>query len=84
MVVYIGGLLFNHYEQEYIKAAIKAIYLGLTLPNHKDLTGALLIGKYTTFLIITIKNSILTYRQITTRLFKTASSLIFLLVLHLI
>ena len=61
IAVYIGGLLFNHYEQEYIKAAIKATYLRLTLPNYKDLIGVLLIGKYTTFLVITIENSILTY-----------------------
>jgi hypothetical protein len=60
------------------------MYLGLTLPNRKDLIGVLLIGKYTTFLVITIENSILTYRQITIRLFKTASSLIFLLVPYLI
>ena len=55
MAVYIGGLLFNYYEQEYIKAAIKATHLGLILPNRKDFTGVLLIGKYTIFLVITIK-----------------------------
>ena len=79
-----GGLPFNYYQQEYIKAAIKATHLGLTLPNRKDLIGVLLIGKYTTFLVITIENSILTYKQIATRLSIAASSLIFLLVLYLI
>jgi len=73
-----GGLLFNYYHQEYIRAAIKATYLGLTLPNYKDLVGVLLIGKYTTFLVITIENSTLTYRQIAIRQFKAVSSLIFL------
>jgi len=67
-----------------MKAAIKAIYLGLTLLNRKDFIGALLISKYTIFLVITIENNILTYRQIATKLFKTASSLIFLLVPYLI
>ena len=45
-----------------MRAAIKAIYLGLTLPNYKDLISVLLIGKYATFLVITIEISILTYR----------------------
>jgi len=67
-----------------MKAAIKAMHLGLTLPNRKDLAGVLLIGKYTTFLVITIENSMLTYGQIAIRLFKTASSLIFLPVPYLI
>ena len=57
-----------------MKAAIKATYLGLTLPNRKDLIGVLLIGKYTTFLVITIENSILTYKEIATRLSIAASS----------
>ena len=60
------------------------MHLGLTLPNRKDLASVLLIGKYTTFLVITIENGILTYRQIATRLFKTISSLIFLLAPYLI
>ena len=79
-----GGLPFNHYQQEYMKAAIKATYPGLTLPNRKDLAGVLLIGKYTPFLVITIENSILTYEQIATRLSIAASSLIFLPAPHLI
>ena len=45
MAVYMGGLPFNHYEKEYMKAAIKATHPGLTLPNRKDLAGVLLIGK---------------------------------------
>jgi len=61
-----------------MRAAIKATHPGLTLPNRKDLAGVLLIGKYTTFLVITIENSTLTYRQIAIRRFKAASSLIFL------
>ena len=50
-----------------MRAAIKATHSGLTLPDHKDLAGVLLIGKYTTFLVITIENSILTYGQIAIR-----------------
>ena len=64
MAVYMGGLLFNYYYQEYIRAAIKTMYLGLILPDCKDFAGILLISKYATFLVITIENSILTYGQI--------------------
>ena len=60
------------------------MHLKLTFFNRKDLTGVLLIGKYTTFLVITIENSILIYRQIAIKLFKIASSFIFLLAPHLI
>ena len=67
-----------------MRAAIKATHPGLTLPDRKDLAGVLLIGKYATFLVITIENNILTYRQIAIRRFKVASSLIFLLASYLI